>query len=201
MTLPSATNPPPARAAAVVLGVALTGLVAGAATAAGTGTFVAKSDLPQASTYTPWSAQAPKAGLPKPMYTCIRGILPAGKSTSQVFSGDSAAEVREIITVTSGKTEARALVKKLRSAVTHCEDKLHDVTGVDRIGHWDTADGLTLDAVYSAPANSEYNFQLFGIGRDGRAVVVTTFSDLGGKSDAPIKAFTSTAKRALRKAV
>ncbi|HUR75236.1 MAG TPA: hypothetical protein VMZ00_13240, partial [Sporichthya sp.] len=85
---------------AAVAGVALTGLAVTSASASHTGTFVPKSDLPQASQYTPWSASAPKAGLPKPMYTCIKGILPASQSSSQTFSGDMTAEVREIITVT-----------------------------------------------------------------------------------------------------
>jgi hypothetical protein len=185
---------------AAVVGVALTGFAVTSASANHTGTFVPKSDLPQASQYTPWKAQAPKAGLPKPMYTCIKGILPAAASSHQVFTSDMTAEVREIITVAKNKTEAKALVSKLRSAIANCDDKLDDVTGIDRIARYKTADDLTLDAVYTAPENSEYNFQLFAVGRDGKAVVVTTFGDMGQKADAPIAAFTTTAKKALQKA-
>lgn len=185
---------------ATVAGVALTGLAVTAATAGGTGTFIKKSDLPQASQYTPWTAQAKKAGLPKPMYTCIKGIIPAGKSTSRSWTSDLTAEVREIITVTKNKTEAKALAAKLRSAIANCDDKLDDVTDIDRIARYKTADGLTLDAVYTAPPNSEYNYQLFAVGRDGKAVVVTTFGDMGQEGEAPIAAFTTTAKRALQKA-
>ena len=185
---------------AAVAGVALTGLAVTAATAGGTGTFIKKADLPQASQYTPWTAQAKKAGLPKPMYTCIAGILPAGKSSHVTFRSDMTAEVREIITVAKNKTEAKALAAKLRSAIANCDDKLDDVSDIDRIGRFKTADGLTLDAVYTAPEGSEYNFQLFGVGRDGKAVVVTTFGDMGQKGEAPIAAFTATAKKALQKA-
>lgn len=188
-----------ALAGSVVAGVALAGLAALPAGAAGSGTFLAKSDLPQGS-YAPWTAQAQKAGLPKPMYTCIKGILPGKKSQSRTFSGDGTAEVREIITVTNSTSDAKALARSLRKAITNCEDKLSDVTSVDRIGRWSTEDGLTLDAVYTAPAGSEYNYQLFAVGRDGRAVVVTTFSDMGSKGDAPVSAFTTTAKKALSKA-
>jgi hypothetical protein len=141
-----------------------------------------------------------KPGLPKPMYTCIAGILPAGRSHYRTFSGDMTAEARETITVTRNQKAAKKLVRNLRNAVTNCEDKLSDVTGVDRVGHWSTEDGLTLDAVYTAPENSEYNYQLFAVGRDGRKVVVTTFSDMGKKGDAPLSAFTKTAKTALQKA-
>ncbi len=136
---------------AAVAGVALTGLAVTAATAGGTGTFIKKADLPQASQYTPWTAQAKKAGLPKPMYTCIAGILPAGKSNHVTFRSDMTAEVREIITVAKNKTEAKALVAKLRSAIANCDDKLDDVTDIDRVARYNTADGLTLDAVYTAP--------------------------------------------------
>jgi hypothetical protein len=188
-----------ALAGSVVAGVVLAGLAVLPASASNPGTFLAKTDLPQGS-YAPWTAQAQKAGLPKPMYTCIRGIIPGGRSHSQTFSGDMTAEVREIITVTKNKKQAKALVRSLRDAITNCEDKLSDVTGVDRIGHWSTEDGMTLDAVYTAPENSEYNYQLFAVGRDGRAVVVTTFSDMGKKGEAPTSAFTTTAKKALQKA-
>ena len=188
-----------ALAGSVVAGVALAGLAVLPANAAGSGTFLTASQLPQGS-YAPWTAQASKAGLPKPMYTCIKGLIPGKKTHSQTFSGDMTAEVREIITVTSSKKDAKQLVRNLRNAITNCEDKLSDVTSVDRVGRWSTEDGLTLDAVYTAPAGSEYNYQLFAVGRDGRAVVVTTFSDMGKKGDAPIAAFSKTAKKSLQKA-
>lgn len=185
---------------AAAAGVALAGLAVTAASADHTGRFIPKSDLPQASQYTPWTALKPKPGLPAPMYTCIKGIIPASKSSHQIFRSDMTAEVREIITVTKNKTEAKALAAKLRTAIANCDDKLDDVTDIDRIARYKTADGLTLDAVYTAPEGSEYNFQLFGVGRDGKAVVVTTFGDMGQEEDAPISAFTVTAKRALQKA-
>ena len=185
---------------AVIAVVALTGFAVSSASADHTGRFVPKSDLPQASKYTPWTASAPKAGLPSPMYTCIKGILPAGKTSYQTFSSDMTAEVRETITRTGSSAAAKTLVTQLRRAVRNCDDRLDDVTSINRVGAWDIEDGLTLHGVYSAPEGSEYNFQLFAIGRDGRKVIVTTFSDMGQKSDAPIAAFTTTAKRALTKA-
>lgn len=180
--------------------VAVTGLAVLPASANHTGTFIPKSDLPSGSAYTPWTAQAPKAGLPKPMYTCIQGILPKSRSSHQVFTADLTAEVREIITRTSSKASAKTLVKSLRKAVTSCEDALDDVTDIKRYGSYSTEEGLTIDGVFTAPPNSEYNFQLFGIGRDGKNVVVTTFSDMGRKGEAPVSKFTTTAKAALKKA-
>ena len=187
-------------AGAVLTGVALTGLAVTSASADHTGRFIPKSDLPQASKYTPWTASAPKAGLPTPMYTCIRGILPAAKTSYQSFSSDMTAEVRETITRTNSTKAAKKMVTKLRRAVRECDEKLDDVTKIERVGKWDVEEGLTLHAVYSAPAGSEYNFQMFAVGRDGRNVVVTTFSDMGQKKDAPYAAFSTTAKRALQKA-
>ncbi len=189
-----------ALAGAVIAGVALTGFAVTSASADHTGRFVPKSDLPQASKYTPWTASAPKAGLPSPMYTCIRGILPAAKTSHQTFSSDMTAEVRETITRVNSSKTATKLATKLRKAIRECDEKLDDVTGIDRVGKWNVEEGLTLHAVYSAPEGSEYNFQLFAVGRDGRNVVVTTFSDMGGKKDAPLAAFSTTAKRALEKA-
>ena len=183
-------------AGAVLTGVALTGVAVTSASADHTGRFIPKSDLPQASKYT----STPKAGLPSPMYTCIKGILPATKTSYQKFSSDMTAEVRETITRTGSVDTAKNVVAKLRRAIRECDDRVSDVTGIERVGKWDIEEGLTLHAVYYAPAGSEYNFQLFGVGRDGRNVVVTTFSDMGKKQDAPISAFSTTAKRALQKA-
>lgn len=185
---------------AVVAGVALTGLAVTSASADHTGRFIPKSDLPQASKYTPWTASAPKAGLPKPEYTCIKGILPASRTSYQAFSSDMTAEVRESITRAGSTAKAKKLVTKLRTAIKNCDDTLDDVTKIERIGKWNIEESLTLHAVYSAPPQSEYNFQLFAVGRDGKNVVVTTFSDMGQKKDAPTGAFSTTAKRALQKA-
>ncbi|GAA0622332.1 hypothetical protein GCM10009547_26490 [Sporichthya brevicatena] len=186
---------------AVVAGVALTGVAVTSASADHTGRFIPKSDLPQASKYTPWTAAKPKPGLPNPMYTCIKGILPAASSSHQSFSSDGSAEAREIITITKNTKAAKKAVNKLRKAVRECDKKVSDVTGIERVGKWDKVEnGLTVHAVYYAPPGSEYNFTLFGIGRDGKKVVVTTFGDMGKKKDAPLAAFSTTAKRALEKA-
>jgi hypothetical protein len=198
MTLPNLNLRRRALVGAAAAGIALTGLAALPADAAGTGTFLTRTQLPKAGG--PWTASAQKAGLPKPMYTCVKGVVPAAKSRSVTFHGDMTAEVRETITVTNSYRDAKKLVHDLRSAITNCHDRLRDVTRVDRIGKWTTEDGLSLDAVYTAPPNSEYNYQLFAVGRDGRAVVLTTYSDVGRKGEAPIAAFTSTAKRGLSKA-
>lgn len=190
------------RAGAITVSAAVVavGLAAGSASASNDGYFIPGSDLPSGSAYTPWTAASPKHGLPAPMYTCIKGVLPKSTSGYRLYGSDGSAEVREIITRTSSKAKAKTLVRSLRKGVTNCADSLEDVTDVTRYGRYSTEEGLTIDGVFSAPPNSEYSFQLFGIGRDGKNVVVTSFSDMGRQGDAPVSKFTTSAKRALKKA-
>lgn len=192
-------------AAALALGMAVGPATASDASTQATqanndGYFIGSKYLPSASKYTPWSAGSPRNGLPSPMYTCIKKVLPKKTSGYRLWSSDGSAEIREIITEASSTAKAKSLVKELRNKITNCDDILDDVEDIDRIGSWSTEDGLTLDAVYTAPEDSEYHLTLFAVGRDGRNIVITTFSDQGRQGDAPISAFTKTAKNALSRA-
>jgi hypothetical protein len=67
-------------------------------------------------------------------------------------------------------------------------------------GHVASADGLDRYGVFFAPAGSEYHLQMFGVGRDGKNVVVTSLSQMGRQKEAPVDGFTVMAKTALEKA-
>ncbi|MGQ0630927.1 MAG: hypothetical protein ACT4P1_07780 [Sporichthyaceae bacterium] len=163
--------------------------------------FLSKSELPQSGKIGKWTASKIKDGLPKPQYTCVKGILPRGSSQFRTFLGSGLVnpEFRETVTLYNSVADAKTIVKKLKKAVANCDDRLDDVTGITSYGTFGTADGLAVYGVFTAPPDSEFGLQLFGIGREGNAVVVTSLGQAGKKADAPAGAFVATSKRALKK--
>lgn len=188
--------------ALAVAGVGL-GISAANATTFAAPTFLNKSELPKGSTFGKWTQSKVKDGLPKPQYTCVKGILPKGSTQYRTFisTGDYLpAEFRETVTLYDSTKGAKKKVLELRTAVSNCDEVLDDVIEITSYGSLGTEDGLHLYGVFTAPPDSEFGFQLFGIGRDGNAVVVTSLGQPGRKADAPVTKFTATAKRALKKA-
>ncbi len=91
------------------------------------------------------------------------------------------------------------LAKEVAQSIERCAETMGEKTTWKSYGHVDVADGLDLFGVYFAPAGSEYHLQMFGVGHDGKAVVLTSVSQMGKEADAPVDAFTRTAKTAVEK--
>lgn len=166
-----------------------------------TPTFLATSDLRVSAEAKTWTEQpGTQSGVPDPEYTCIKGLLPVVSTMYKSWSGDMTAEARQFVSVAQDADVAQALVKSLNSAIANCSDNVEDAVAYDRHGQYpDVAGGLTVHGVYFEPQNSEYHLQLFGVGRDGKAVIVTTLGQMGREGEAPVDAFTATAKTAVEK--
>jgi hypothetical protein len=164
-------------------------------------TFLAIADLPTSRTLgTSWTAQPGGAGLPDPEYTCVKGMIPSGRTTYRTWSSDLTGEAREMITALGGADEARLIAKEVAQSIERCAKAVGQKTTWTSYGHVASVDGLDLYGVFFAPKNSEYHLQMFGVGSDGRNVVVTSLAQLGRKAEAPVDGFTIMAKTALEKA-
>lgn len=164
-------------------------------------TFLAVGDLPTSRTLgTAWTAQPGGAGLPDPEYTCVKGIIPAGKTTYKTWSSDMTGEARETVTALADADGAKLIAKEIAQSIEKCAKTMGEKTTWKSYGHVDAADGLDLYGVFFAPAGSEYHLQMFGVGRDGKNVVVTSVAQMGRKAEAPVDGFTIMAKTALEKA-
>ena len=170
-----------------------------------TPTFLAAADLPATSEAGTWHEHDASAGLPDPEYTCIKGALPAEGTSYKSYSGDMTAEAREVVTMAKDASAAELLAKEVAQSIERCADAMQaqgeDSTTWKNYGSYpDVADGLAVYGVYFAPENSEYHLQLFGVGRDGANVVVLSLGQGGKESEAPVEAFTASAKTAVEKA-
>jgi hypothetical protein len=192
------------RAVAVAAAVAAAGLGTGAvftgASAATAPRFLSVSELPQGERFGDWKAGPVRSGVPKPQYTCIKGLLPAEDTKFRKYHGEFTAEVRETVTVLDDVASAKLVAKEVMQGIERCADDQDYPTTWKRYASYDVEEGLTVYGVFFAPPNSEYGMQLYGVGRDGRKVVVTTLGMMGRANEAPVKKFTATAKTALRKA-
>lgn len=191
-------------AVAVAAVVAAAGLGAGAAfsaaAAAATPKFLSVSELPQGERFGEWKAGPVRSGVPKPQYTCVKGLIPAERTTFRKYHGEFTAEVRETVTVLKDVAAARLIAKEVMQGIERCADKVDEPATWKRYASYDIEEGLTVYGVFFAPPNSEYGMQLYGVGRDGKKVVVTSLGMMGRANEAPVKKFTATAKTALRKA-
>jgi hypothetical protein len=164
-------------------------------------TFLAVADLPTSQTLgTSWTAQPGGAGLPDPEYTCVKGMIPSGKTTYRTWNSDMTGEARETITVLGTADEAKLIAKEVAQSIERCSKTVGQKTTWTSYGHVASVDGLELYGVFFAPKDSEYHLQMFGVGRDGKNVVVTSIGQMGRKAEAPLDAFTIMAKTALEKA-
>jgi hypothetical protein len=171
------------------------------APATATPTFLATADLPASAEAKTWTEQpGTSSGLPEVEYTCIKGLLAADSTTYKAWSGDMTAEMKQFVTVYSDAAAAEAAVAALNSGIASCDERVEGDSAYQRAGDFPAvANGVTVHEMYFAPENSEYHLQLFGVGRDGSTVVVTTLGQMGQKEDAPVDAFTTTAKTAVEK--
>ncbi len=179
-------------------------LPAGAASSA---SFLSASQLPQGDEFGDWTRHSLHSGLPSPTWACIKNTLPSSKTTYRKYSSDAdladggvGGEAREMVSVLNNSSDAKDVAKDVRRSIEKCADKIGEDTTWKDYGHHSTEDGLDVYGVFFAPPGSEYHLQMFGVGRDGRKVVVVGLSQQGRKSDAPVTRFTKTAKTALSKA-
>jgi len=157
--------------------------------------FLTAAELP--SKQGPWHAGEVTAGLPDPTYACLADALPAADSSSRTFTGDLAAEFRETVVVTADQDAAMALVQRVATAISGCADRVEGNNTSADYSLPDKLRGLRVIGVYFAPKDSEYHFQLYGVGHAGNLVVVTSLSDMGRATEAPRDQFRFTADKAI----
>lgn len=140
------------------------------------------------------------AALADPEYACVKGMIPSGQTTYKTWSSDLTGEARQAITVRADADAAKLIAKEVSQSIEKCADRMGDKTTFKSYGHVAAVDGLDLCGVFFAPKGSEYHLQMFGVGRDGKNVVVTSLSQMGREEEAPADAFTLLAKTAVEQA-
>ncbi|MYV56671.1 hypothetical protein [Streptomyces sp. SID3212] len=163
--------------------------------------FLSASQLPAAST--PWIAGPVQSGAADDF--CVEGVAPDTNSRHREFRTDLDTGARQTITVAASETKAKALAAKLRTAIEGCLDRLQaeyptlegEAFHHGRINVEEGADLYSIDT--ADPEVGSTDIALYAVGRDGRAVTVIGWSQLGDLDGAPLNGFRTTTRTAVAK--
>ncbi|MFF2523046.1 hypothetical protein [Streptomyces liangshanensis] len=163
--------------------------------------FLSASQLPAAST--PWIAGPVQPGAADDF--CVDGVVPDANSRHREFRTDLDTGARQTITVAADATKAKALATKLRTAIEGCLDRLRaEYPGLQgeafyhgRINVEEGADVYSIDT--ADPEVGSTDIALYSVGRDGRAVTVIGWGQLGDLDGAPLNGFRTTTRTAVAK--
>ncbi|NEC20546.1 hypothetical protein [Streptomyces parvus] len=165
--------------------------------------FLSASQLP--ASHTPWTAGPVRKGVPAEGSVCISGIAPAAGTRHRDFRTELDTNARQTITVAATTAQAKKLAADLRSALETCLDRLKEQDpGLEgealyqgRINIEEGAHVYSIDTSY--PEVGSTDIGLFSVGRDGRAVTVVEWGQLGELDGAPLEGFKRTTRTAVAK--
>ncbi|WGP14172.1 hypothetical protein [Streptomyces sp. SH5] len=165
--------------------------------------FLSAGQLP--ASHTPWTAGPVLRGVPVDGSVCTSGIAPAAGTRHRDFRTELDTSARQTITVAATTARAKKLAADLRSAVETCLDRLKEQEpGLEgealyqgRINVEEGAHVYSIDTSY--PEVGSTDIGLFSVGRDGRAVTVVEWGQLGELDGAPLKGFKKTTRSAVAK--
>jgi hypothetical protein len=163
--------------------------------------FLSASQLPAAST--PWHADAVRPGVADDF--CTEGVAPEANSRHREFRTDLDTTARQTITVAACEKKAKALAAKLRTAIEGCLDRLKEQNPTlegeafyhGRINVEEGADLYSIDTSDSEIGSTD--IALYSVGRDGKAVTVIAWGQLGELDGAPLNGFRTTTRTAVAK--
>ncbi len=189
---------------AVTVAAVSTGLTGTASAAAAAPGFLAPKHLPPHATSS-WSAGKVTAGLPDPVPFCFDGELPGGDATwYREFRTDLDTGAVQTTVVSRSAAAARELAAELNQAMTRCAAELEQQDpGITAdwkdYGSLPVEEGADVYGVHVASTAGSTDIHLFSVGRDGNAVTVVHWGQLGDFSDAPVAAFRKTTTTAVNR--
>ncbi|MFJ5044399.1 hypothetical protein ACIQWZ_35005 [Streptomyces sp. NPDC098077] len=165
--------------------------------------FLSAGQLP--ASLTPWTAGPVRQGAPAEGSVCTAGIAPATGTRHRDFRTELDTGARQTITVAATTARAKALAAELRSALETCLDRLKEQDpGLEgeafyqgRVAIEEGAHVYSIDTSY--PEVGSTDIGLYSVGRDGRAVTVVEWGQLGELDGAPLEGFKKTTRTAVAK--
>ncbi|MEU4176595.1 hypothetical protein [Streptomyces sp. NPDC026589] len=165
--------------------------------------FLSAGQLPASTT--PWTAGPVRQGVPAEGSVCTAGIAPAAGTRHRDFRTELDTGARQTITVATTTARAKALAAELRSALETCLDRLKaQDPGLEgeafyhgRVDIEEGAHVYSIDTSY--PEVGSTDIGLYSVGRDGRAVTVVEWGQLGELDGAPLEGFRKATRTAVAK--
>lgn len=195
-----------ARRGLAALSIAAAGLALATATpAAATGkpAFLSPAELPPHPSSS-WSSGDILDGLPHPLPFCFGGTLPGTTSQYREFWTDLDANATQVTVVSQNETTAATLAALWEESIQECAhttvEQDPDASADWRdLGSVDVEEGAHLYGVHVAHSWGATDIHLFAVGRDGNAVTLVRWGQMGDFQDANPADFEQTARTAVNK--
>ena len=193
-------------AAAVAAGVAVTLAAVPAAAASssdGTPRYLAASELPPHPT-SPWYAGPVTSGQPDPLPACGGDPLPSIASHRQYWT-EYDTNALQVTVVERSEQRAKDFAALLRKDLADCAQKLMqaypDVTATEKYyGRLNVEEGAHVYGVHTTSSEvGSSDISLYSVGRDGNAVTLVRWAQMGNFQHAQVADFKKTTVTAVNK--
>ncbi|MET9561565.1 hypothetical protein [Streptomyces tauricus] len=173
------------------------------ATSSTTPKFLAASQLPPHPS-SAWTAGKVTPGVPDELVFCLEDALPGYDSSYRDFRTDLETNAQQLTVVVGSTAKADALAKRLNKEIKACAAKAEQAdpeveATLKDYGKLPVEEGAHVYGVHTSSSWGATDINLYAVGRDGRAVTVVKWGQLGDFSDAPVKAFKKTTTTAVNK--
>ncbi|MDW4908384.1 hypothetical protein RB628_24340 [Streptomyces sp. ADMS] len=165
--------------------------------------FLSAAELPPHPSST-WIADRVKDGVPEEMRFCLDAALPGYDSRYRAFRTDLDTSARQLTIVVGSDAKAKALAARLNKEIRSCPARIEqsDPEVEAEFRHYGTLpveEGARVYGLHTTTSYGATDIRLLSVGRDGRAVTVVDWSQLGDFGDAPVPAFKKTTTTAVKK--
>ncbi|MFE1795594.1 hypothetical protein ACFW9L_05450 [Streptomyces sp. NPDC059517] len=172
-------------------------------TASGTPRFLSAAQLPPHPS-SAWTAGKVTPGVPGELAFCLEDALPGYDSSYRDFRTDLETNAQQLTIVVGSNAKADALAKRLNKEIKACAAKAEQAdpeveATLKDYGKLPVEEGAHVYGVHTETSWGATDINLYSVGRDGRAVTVVKWGQMGDFSDAPVKAFKKTTTTAVNK--
>jgi hypothetical protein len=165
--------------------------------------FLSARELPPHPTSS-WRAGKVTDGVPDEMRFCIQKALPGYDSRYRDFRTDLETNAQQLTFLVGSNAKAKALAARLNKEIRSCAARIEradpdiDARSKD-YGKLAVEEGAHVHGLQTNASWGAMDVHLLSVGRDGRAVTVVIWGQMGDLAHAPVKAFKKTTTTAVDK--
>ncbi|MDQ1025219.1 hypothetical protein QF035_002801 [Streptomyces umbrinus] len=165
--------------------------------------FLSASQLPPHPT-SAWTAGKVTDGVPDEVRFCIEETLPGYDSRYRDFWTDLETNAQQLTIVVGSSAKAKALATRLNKDLRACATRIEQSdpeteAALKDYGKLSVEEGAHAYGLHTETSWGATDINLYSVGRDGRAVTLVRWGQMGDFSDAPVKAFKKTTTTAVSK--
>ncbi|MFF5009221.1 hypothetical protein ACFY3G_41140 [Streptomyces phaeochromogenes] len=165
--------------------------------------FLSASQLPPHPSSS-WTAGKATDGVPDELRFCIQDTLPGYDSRYRDFRTDLETNAQQLTFVVGSSAKAKALATRLNKDIRACATRIEQSdpeteAALKDYGKLSVEEGAHAYGLHTETSWGATDINLYSVGRDGRAVTLVRWAQMGDFSDAPVKAFKKTTTTAVNK--